>query len=264
MKLPPVTPSLHLTYIGHGTVLIEIDGIRLLTDPLLRDRVGPLRRHGSRADLDRCHGVDAVLISHMHWDHLDPPSLRLLDGTTRLIVPRGVERLLRRKGFQHVEEMAVGESTLVGSVEVKATHAKHPRSRHPFGPVADCLGFVVRGHYEVYFAGDTALFPEMATLAEDLDVALVPVWGWGPRLGGGHLCPRRAAEALALLRPRLAVPIHWGTYYLMGMGWMGRRFLTQPPHAFAQHVAHLAPDVTVHVLAPGEILRLEGGSVDGT
>ena len=104
----------------------------------------------------------------------------------------------------------------------------------------------------------------MAGLAEDLDVALIPVWGWGPTLGSGHLTPILAAEALTLLRPRLAVPIHWGTFCPLGMGWLRPRFLSSPPHDFARHAAHLAPEVKVRVLAPGEALRLEGDSADET
>ena len=249
---------LNITYVGHATVLVEMDGTRLLTDPVLRHRVGPLIRRGPVADLQD-QRVDAVVISHMHRDHLDLASLRLLGGTTRLIVPRGMAAVLQRRGFQNVEEMMAGGTTSVGSLVIAATHARHSRSRHPFGPAADCLGFLVRGPYDVYFAGDTGLFPEMAALAGGLDVALLPVWGWGPVLRGSHLSPRQAAESLTLLRPRFAVPIHWGTFYPLGVGWMGLEFLTRPPYAFARLAAHLAPQVEVRVLAPGESLQLKGG-----
>ena len=74
------------------------------------------------------------------------------------------------------------------------------------------LGYLLQGSQSVYFAGDTDLFPEMAALG-GVDVALLPVAGWGPRLPeGDHMNPRRAAEALKILKPRLAIPIHWGTY----------------------------------------------------
>ena len=76
--------------------------------------------------------------------------------------------------------------------------------------------------------------------------------------------PRRAAQSLTLLRPRLAVPIHWGTFCPLGMGWLRPRFLTQPPHDFAYHAAHLAPEVKVRVVPPGGFLRLEGDLVDET
>ena len=92
----------------------------------------------------------------------------------------------------------------------------------------------------MYFAGDTDVYDSMAALAP-LDVALLPVWGWGPKVGEGHLTPRSAAVALQLLRPRIAVPIHWGTYfpaYLRGPA------PADPPHEFARHAAELAPKWT--------------------
>jgi L-ascorbate metabolism protein UlaG (beta-lactamase superfamily) len=108
----------------------------------------------------------------------------------------------------------------------------------------------------VYFAGDTDLLDDMDGLVEGLDVALLPVWGWGPSLGPGHMDPEAAARAAAMLRPRVAVPIHWGTLFPAGLKRWRPGPLTDPPHAFARHVAALAPDVAVRVLAPGEALDL--------
>ena len=96
----------------------------------------------------------------------------------------------------------------------------------------------------------------MAELAPGLDLALLPVAGWGPTLGEGHLDPKRAARALALLRPRIAVPIHWGTLHPMGLGRLMARQLTEPPRELVRYAARLAPDVEVRVLAPGESLAL--------
>jgi L-ascorbate metabolism protein UlaG (beta-lactamase superfamily) len=85
-----------------------------------------------------------------------------------------------------------------------------------------------------------------------LDLALLPVWGWGPSLGEGHLDPRAAARALTLLRPRVAVPIHWGTYFPVPLGLRGHDRLEEPPREFATHAAAVAPDVEVRILEPGE------------
>ena len=243
-----------LTYLGHATTLIEMDGVRILTDPVLRSRVGHLRHRHSPVEPTALHTIDAVLISHLHFDHLDLPSLRLLGWSTRLIVPRGAAKLLRE--FEQVEELGVGDTTSVGRVTITATYADHANERHPFGPTADCLGFIFQGHYSIYFAGDTALFPEMAHLTDTLDVALLPVWGWGPTLGAGHMNPQQAAEALPLLQPRLAVPIHWGTLYPLGMGWYNPRFLSEPPHQFVQHAADLAPQVKTQIVMPGDTISL--------
>ncbi|HMM40289.1 MAG TPA: hypothetical protein PKA95_00130, partial [Thermomicrobiales bacterium] len=91
----------------------------------------------------------------------------------------------------------------------------------------------------------------MATLAPSIDVALIPVWGWGRSLGPGHLEPRSAAEALRIIRPRLAIPIHWGTFHPIGTGIRDRRCLGDRPHRFAEMASETAPDVEVRILPPG-------------
>jgi L-ascorbate metabolism protein UlaG (beta-lactamase superfamily) len=242
-----------LTWIGHATVLIELGGARLLTDPLLRDRLGHLRRHGPSPPPGLSHDLDAILISHLHLDHLDLPSLRRLPRTARLLVPRGAGAFLRRRGFAQAEELAAGDGAEVGGVTVTAVPAVHDRRRRPYGVEADALGFVVGAR--VYFAGDTDLFDGMADLT-GIDVALLPVWGWGPSLGVGHLDPHAAGQAAALVAPRLAIPIHWGTFYPRLLGRYKPDRLTDPPHEFAAAVARLAPHVGVQVLAPGETVQL--------
>jgi L-ascorbate metabolism protein UlaG (beta-lactamase superfamily) len=246
-----------ITWIGHATAFIELGGVRLLTDPLLRSRLGHLRRHGPPPDPALLRDVDAVLISHLHFDHLDIPSLRRLSPDVRLLVPHGAGGFLHRQGFPHAEELAVGEVAHVRGVAIAAVPAVHDRRRRPYagGPAADAIGFVVDGR--VYFAGDTDLFAEMAEL-HGTDVALIPVWGWGPSLGEGHLDPPAAARATALVQPRVAIPIHWGTFYPRGLARYKRHRLTDPPHEFAAGVAQLAPDVDVQVLSPGESLALPG------
>jgi L-ascorbate metabolism protein UlaG (beta-lactamase superfamily) len=246
-----------VTYVGHATVLVEIDGARVLTDPLLRRRVVHLRR-GVGLDLPSVRGVDAVVLSHAHYDHLDLPSLGRLGHATQLIVPRGIGGLLRRRGFERVEEMDVGERIIVGPLTITATLAEHDGRRPLVRDRGPALGFVIEGSQQVYFAGDTDLFDEMESLAGGLDLALVPVWGWGRKLGRGqHLDPERAAAALTLLRPRIAVPIHWGTYlpYHRRVA-AAAAFFRDPPRIFERAAATLAPEVDVRVLAPGESLRI--------
>lgn len=242
-----------LTFLGHSTVLIEVAGARLLTDPVLRDRVGPLQRQSAPPHPGAYDGIDAVLISHLHHDHLDLPSLRHLRGRPLLIVPNGSGQLLRRHGFHEVVELEAGQRHDLGGVVVQATKAEHNGYRAPFGPTASSLGYVVGDdHRRVYFAGDTDLFDEMAEL-EELDVALLPVWGWGPRLGRGHLDPDRAARALELLRPRAAVPIHWGTLWPRGLR-TRRNMLVEPPRRFMAAAAELAPDVAIAAADPGRAI----------
>lgn len=237
-------------WIGHATVSIEIDGVRILTDPVLRGRLAHLFRHTPLPALDPLHSVDAVLISHMHQDHLDIPSLKRVGRDTRLLVPRGAGLLLHKNGFHNVAEMAAGESVIVGGVRVIATPANHTGFRPPFGPRGECLGFIVEGSERIYFAGDTDLFSDMAHLGP-VDVALLPIWGWGPTLGPGHLDPLRATEALERIAPGAAVPIHWGTLRPIMFSLAGSAFLSRPPIEFAALAALRAPEVNVQILRPG-------------
>jgi L-ascorbate metabolism protein UlaG (beta-lactamase superfamily) len=244
---------LRIVWIGHSTVLIEGDGARILTDPLLRSRIAHVRRVTEQPPpIDG--ELDAVLLSHVHHDHLDFPSLGLVRAR-RIVVPRGAGRLLERRGFENVVELEEGQELSVGSLTVLATHAEHDARRWPYGTVVPALGYLIGSSAQLYFAGDTDLFEGMVELGLGLDVALLPIDGWGPRVGPGHLDPRRAAEALRLLTPRVAVPIHWGTYRRIGLhGDVAR--LRERAELFKRLAAELAPEVDVRILMPGEGLEL--------
>ncbi|MCO5203765.1 MAG: MBL fold metallo-hydrolase [Anaerolineae bacterium] len=250
-------PEFTISYLGHATVLIEMDGVRLLTDPLLRSRVAHLRRRPARIDPELLENLDAVLISHVHNDHLDRRSLRRLGNHTRYIVPRGAAPVLHKLGIETVDEISEGESLQVGAVAVNAMPADHGTWRDRFGPPAEFLSYMFQGSSKLYFAGDTDLFAGMADFSADLDVALLPVWGWGPTLGPGHMDPQRAAEALKLLQPRIAIPIHWGTFHPWGFDLLMPGFLTDPPLHFAQFAHVLAPEVDVRIIQPGESLTAD-------
>jgi L-ascorbate metabolism protein UlaG (beta-lactamase superfamily) len=198
--------------------------------------------------------VDAALVSHLHYDHLDVPTLERLGGATQFIVPAGAGGLLRRRGMRRVVELEVGDELRLGTVTVRATHAEHWASRGRLGADAEAVGYLVSGSSRVYFAGDTDLFEGMSALAPGLDLALLPVTGWGLRTPPGHLDPARAAEALRLLRPRVAVPIHWGTYRPIGLR---TRFPRAPAESFARLARDLAPEVDVRILPVGGSLELE-------
>jgi len=240
-------------WIGHATALIEIDGKRLVTDPVLGNRVGPLVRIAAPVAEDRLGVIDAVLLSHLHADHASLRSLRAVGAAAPVIAPRGAGAWLTRNGLQDVRELTPGASARIGRLDVSATRAEHDAQRRPFGVRADPIGYLVRGSISVYFAGDTDLFDEMEDLRGQVDVALLPVWGWGSRLGPGHLDPERAAQAAALIAPRLAIPIHWGTFAL---GWPARwpKDPELPTREFAALVERDAPGVEVRVLAPGQRL----------
>jgi L-ascorbate metabolism protein UlaG (beta-lactamase superfamily) len=242
--------TLRITYVGHATVLVDMDGVRLLTDPVLRNRVLHLRRAGA-APASALRGLDAALVSHGHWDHLDLPSLERLGRELPVVCPRGIGKLLRRRKFSHVVEVDEGERVTIGALSVTATFAEHDGSRGPLGVQAPSLGYAIEGSRRVYFAGDTDLFEGMAELGT-FDVALVPVSGWGSKVGPGHLDPERAVEAVARLRPKIAIPIHWGTYSTVNR---------QPTRGHAEEFASLAakrvPGVEVRIVELAETLELD-------
>lgn len=249
-----------ITYVGHATVLIELAGKRLLTDPVLRPHLlaGVVRRLSPDPPPQAAEGIDAVLISHSHADHLDFPSLRELGRQVPIFAPPGAARLIRRRGFRAVSELTPGATARLDGVELTATRAVHNGHRWKRGR-RDALaaGYVVAGDgRRVYFAGDTDLFAGMAALAGDLDAALLPIAGWGPKVGSGHLDPRRAAEAAAMLRPRLAIPIHWGTLLRFDIARRKPELIERPARDFAAQLAARAPGVTAAVLSPGESVGL--------
>jgi L-ascorbate metabolism protein UlaG (beta-lactamase superfamily) len=261
--------SPHLHFLGHSTVRVELAGRTVLTDPLLAPTVGPLRRVVPMPDPATWAGVDLVLISHLHSDHLHIPSLRTLGRTIRIVVPRGAGAWLRGRGFQRVDEISAGETLTDGDLRITGVHAEHsghrlgPRLTH--GPATQSVGHLLEGDgATVYVAGDTALHEGMAVLgSRDVDVALLPVWGWGPTLGPGHLDPVTAADAVALIRPTVAVPVHWGTLAVVGTtGFPSplrarmRRLLVDPPRSFATEVAARGLPTRVVVTEPGQPVQL--------
>lgn len=242
-----------ITWLGHATVLIEMRGVRILTDPVLGHRIGPLVR--VVPDPVSVGPVDRVLISHLHADHAHIGSLRALDRRGPIVTPYPGGAWLTGRGLAPAIDLRVGEDLSVGSVLVTATPATHDRRRWRFGPAADPVGYLIRGPSSVYFAGDTDLFLSMAELRGQVDVALLPVWGWGSRLGAGHLDPESAAAAVALIAPAIAIPIHWGTFAMPH----ARRHADErdrPAREFAANVKRYAPAVDVRVLAPGDTIAV--------
>ena len=239
---------MRLTWVGHATVVIDVGGVRLLTDPLLRRHAGTLRRIGASPSPEVWRNPDAVLVSHLHYDHAELASLRLVPGAPILTGPANA-RWLRRRVRAELFEPGSGGWVRVGpDVEVRLVRADHRHRPMPHRP-NDAHGHLIRtAEQVVWFAGDTSLYPEMAKLSElagrPIDVALVPIAGWGRGLSGGHLDPSQAAEACLLVQPGAALPIHHGTLHprgyqrLSSLDWMHR-----PLAAFREELAARAPDV---------------------
>lgn len=210
-----------VTYIGHATVLLRLAGTALLTDPLFSEQVGPIARQAPLGmALNDLPPLDAVLISHNHWDHLDKRSLKSLDKTVPLIVPDGLQKKVRKLGFQDVRGLKTWETTKVRNAEITAVPARHWGTH---------CGYLIHAEGKtVYFAGDTGLFDGMRAIGErgPIDLALLPIGAYRPRLSfipgtswamrRVHMAPEDLPEAAAMLKAKIIVPIHWGTFKLTG------------------------------------------------
>jgi L-ascorbate metabolism protein UlaG (beta-lactamase superfamily) len=251
-----------LTWIGHATVVIDIGGVRLLTDPLLRRHAGPLRRIGPRPDPEAWRDADAVLVSHLHSDHASLASLRSLAGVP-MLSGRANARWLQVRAGATVPELAEDQwVTVPGSREVevrlvRADHHSRPMPHRPNG----AHGHLVRASGStVWFAGDTSVYPEMAELPRvaetPIDIALLPIAGWGPRLSAGHMGPREAVDAVELVRPRAVLPIHHGTLHPPGFELGGLDWMHRPLREFEQELADRCPEITLLRAGLGESVDL--------
>jgi L-ascorbate metabolism protein UlaG (beta-lactamase superfamily) len=229
----------------------------VLTDPLLTDRVAHLSRRRGERPVDVA--ADVVLISHLHHDHLHLPSLRRLPAGTRVVLPRGGAGLLDGLPLDPLE-VVPGDVVSLGGVDVVAVHAFHDGRRHPGSRWAGpALGYVMHGTRRVWFAGDTGWTDRLGADVGEVDVALLPVGGWGPlarpSVHGQHLDPEQAARVAASLPPgATAVPVHFGTLWPTGLPAHRHRAFLGPGEQFRQAVAGRAPDVSVRVLDPGASL----------
>ncbi len=239
-----------VTWLGHATVSLDLAGVRVLTDPLLRRHAGLLRRRAAQPAGHQIAGTSLVLLSHLHLDHADVKSLLLLRGATVLCPPDTVG-WVRQLGLH-----AVGvdqEFIEVSGVEVAAVAADHHSRPMPHRPNG-ATGFLLRrAGRVVYFAGDTSIIPAMAELSaragSRVDLALLPIAGWGPRLSAGHMGPEQAAQASAMIDPVAVLPIHFGTFHPPAFQLGSRAWMERPYPRFRQHLAELSPNTTL--LHPG-------------
>lgn len=246
--------GLHITWLGHSTVVLDLDGVRIVTDPLLRQGNGILRRRGPAPQQWQWQGADVVLVSHLHHDHAELPSLRGFEGP--VLTAEENAAFLRRHRVVGAVGAEDGWFDVDGtSVQVRLTRADHGNRPMPHRPNAANGHLVRTPELRVWIAGDTSLYDEMADLPEiaggPIDVAIVPVGGWGARLSGGHLDAGRAAEACRMVGASAAIPYHWGTLYVPGTAGVPRGWMDAPGAAFPGELEAKAPECRPLVLRPG-------------
>jgi L-ascorbate metabolism protein UlaG (beta-lactamase superfamily) len=246
---------------GHATATVTDSGVAVLTDPFLGRRLGHLRRRRGVPPPLTARDADVVVISHLHMDHLHLPSLAAIAPTVPVVVPRGAPsavRGLRRLAGRELVEVEPGDCVRVGAVSIRAVPALHDGRRWPGSRrQIPALGYVIEGRTRTYFAGDTDFYPDMPAAVGTCDIALLPVGGWGPGLGPGHFDPHRAAAALALLGARIAVPVHFGTLWPIGLDRVRPDEFLLPGRRFAELAGQRAPVAEVRELVPGQTVRFE-------
>lgn len=254
----PPESGLRVTWLGHSTVFIEIDGGRFLFDPIWSERcspvswTGPTRFHPPPLELEALPRLDGVIISHDHYDHLDYETiLRLRERSERFYVPLGVGAHLEHWGVpaSKIVELDWWQAVTEGAFTITATPARHFSGRS-LGDRNQTLwaGWAVRGpNHNVFFSGDTAMFPGFADIGTRLgpfDVALLETGQYNDMWRDVHLGPEQAVVAFEMLRAERYVPVHWGTFSISLHGW------TEPVERLLNAAERLA--VPVVVPRPGE------------
>lgn len=261
----PVAPTgeLQVTFVNHSTVLIQQEGINVLTDPIWSKRaspfswIGPARHHAPGLAFDKLPHIDVVLLSHNHYDHMDIPTLLRLEAaySPHFYVPLGHRQFLERKGLQHVVEMDWGDHVpLSERVELHCVPAQHFSSRGIFDRNKTLwAGYVMTAPKgAVLFAGDTGMsshFEQIHQTFPNLRLSIIPIGAYEPRwfMGTVHLAPEQAVEAHRILQSPQSLAIHFGTFRLADDGEL------QPVHDLlaALKDQKVTPQ-NFWVLAPGE------------
>lgn len=250
--------DLRITWLGHSTMLVEIDGARILTDPMFGERAspssffGPKRFYEPPMTVDDLPRIDAVVISHDHYDHLDQRTVRqLIAADVPFFVPLGIGSHLEYWGVpeERVHELDWWQSSTIAGVELVCTPARHFSGRG-VGTRNSTLwaSWVLRGpDHRVYFSGDTAMFDGFSEIGEQygpFDAAMMEVGAYNQMWADVHLGPEQAIDAHITLKGGVFVPVHWGTFNLALHAW------TEPPERLI--VASEKAGVTMVIPEPGQ------------
>ncbi|HEX8407579.1 MAG TPA: MBL fold metallo-hydrolase [Thermoanaerobaculia bacterium] len=259
-------PGLRATWLGWATVLVEIDGHRVLTDPVWSERcspstlVGPKRFHAPPIALAELPPIDVVVISHDHYDHLDMPVVRALAAKgTPFAVPLGIGAHLERWGVpaRQIVELDWNESADVAGLHVTATPSRHYSGRNPrYNNQTLWASWVVKGPaHRFYFSGDTGYFPGFKTIGQQhgpFDLTLIKIGAYDETWESIHLDPEDAVRAHVDLGGKVMLPVHWATFNLGFHAWR------EPPDRAV--AAARKAGITLVVPRPGQTIDLDAGA----
>jgi len=225
--------GLRVTWFGHSSTLLEIDGTRVLVDPIWSDRaspfewIGPRRWYPPTIALARLPPIDVVLISHDHYDHLDWATIAAMRSWKNVfVVPLGIGAHLRRWGIpgDRIVELDWWQATRAGALALTLVPARHASGRvQPRSDVTLWGGFALVGErHRVYYSGDTGLFDEMDAIGRrfgPFDVALIEAGQYDAAWPDWHLGPEQAVLSAQRVRAKVLIPVHWGLFRLAPHGW---------------------------------------------
>jgi L-ascorbate metabolism protein UlaG (beta-lactamase superfamily) len=265
-------PSVLITYIGHATLLLEIEGVRILTDPNFELALGRFlpRVTAPGIALESLPQLDALLLTHAHADHLSFKSLNQLPRNIPLFAPPAVAEWLHAKGYRHAEALAPDQVATIadGRLRIHAGRATHRGNRYGFDRwrSATNMYLLESKGMSAFFAGDTALTSTTHHLVERvlwqqqrrLDVALLPIGyapPWKPGFRRGHLTGADALELFETLKARAMLPYHWGTFRHVSAT------AYDAINRLRKSLEHFARKEHVHIIEPGESLLVDGDDI---
>ncbi|NJD77732.1 MAG: MBL fold metallo-hydrolase [Candidatus Methanoperedens sp.] len=241
-----------ITFIGHSTVLIHLNGTNILTDPNFNNWAVIVHRGREPGiKIENLPKIGAILISHAHRDHLDKWTMEQLPKDTPVLISEGNGAILRDWGFTDVREMNVWNKTEVNGIKITAAPAKHSGARNSASAdFPKALGYIVQGDKTVYFAGDTGLFDGLKEIGNysQIDAALLPIGAYSPRwfMKSHHMNPDDAIQAMAMLGAKEMIPIHWGSFRMAYDG------INEPKDMLLKLVENSSLKEIIHVLDNGE------------
>ena len=281
-QFPQATPELawlqqnrsvnSATWIGHATVLMQVKGINLITDPVFSERtspvqfIGPKRKVPLPITIAQLPHIDVVLISHNHYDHLDKDSVQQLNrqagGSPLFLVPLGVKPWMAEAGITNVQELDWWQQTSVANLQIHFVPVQHWSARGPTDRYRTLWGgwmvrtaTAVTPPFSFFFAGDTGYskdFTDIQQRFESVDLALLPVGAYAPRwfMHNQHIDPDEAVRIHQELKARRSIAIHWGTFELTDEP------LDEPPKALARALTSAGIDAAqFSVLKHGQTVR---------
>jgi L-ascorbate metabolism protein UlaG (beta-lactamase superfamily) len=246
--------EMKVTYVGHATFLIEYEGMAVLTDPMFSQRITYStirRRKPPKPKFVELPDIDAILISHWHFDHLDVRTLKKFDRKIPILINETLRKTPKRMGFEDVRALNWWEDTMVSGLKISAVPAYHFSGRPPFFTQTNYQGYVIEKESEptVYFSGDTGLGNDFSGIGKkfDIGVAILPIGAYRPKsFRKHHLSPEDALEAKAKMDAKVLIPCHFGVFNL---SWEP---MDEPPKRLMSHARERGIEKEVALLNPGE------------